>query len=641
MDMMKASSYMEHGFCLNWERPLVFLHVGSDIITGISYYSIPIAMFYFAYRRRDLPFFKLFIMFALFIFSCGTTHFFSAYIIYRPEYWIEGYLKAINAAISALTVILFIPRIPEAIALPSIINSMKEVKKLNRELGIKNDALQMANFSIENVNDAIYWILEDGRIFRVNEAACKTLGYTSEELQGFRVSDLDPNFSQDRWQESWRELKAQKSLKLETKHRTKTGSILEVEVVANFMEYGGKEFNCAIVRDITEHRKIEHQLQQVQKMESVGRLAGGVAHDFNNMLGVILGHAEMAMDQVDPTHPLFSDLEEIRSAAERSAGITRQLLAFARKQTVAPQVIDLNETIEGMLKMLRRLIGEDINLAWLPGAGLWPVKIDPSQIDQILANLCVNARDAITDVGKITVETGNGTFDDEYCTTHVGSVAGEYVWVSVSDNGCGMDKPTLAHIFEPFFTTKGVGAGTGLGLSTVYGAAKQNNGFVNVYSEPGQGTIFTIYLPRYVDAGSTGQTRQEGSAKLVMGGHETILLVEDEPTILKMTSRMLQGLGYIVMAAGTPGEAVRLVGDFTGEIHLLMTDVIMPEMNGRDLAKQLLISQKGMRCLFMSGYTSDIIANRGVLDEGVNFIQKPFSQKDLAVKIHEVLATEK
>ena len=308
MDVMKASSYMEHGFCLNWERPLVFLHVGSDIITGLSYYSIPIAMFYFAYRRRDLPFFKLFIMFALFIFSCGTTHFFSAYIIYRPEYWIEGYIKAVNAVISAAAVIMFIPRIPEAIALPSIINTMKEVKKLNQELGIKNDALQMANFSIENVNDAVYWILENGRIFRVNDAACKALGYTPEELLGLKVSDLDPDFPQERWKDHWRELKIKKSLKLETNHRKKNGDILDVEVSANFMAYGGEEFNCAIVRDITEHRKIEQRLQQVEKMESVGRLAGGVAHDFNNMLGVILGHAEMAMDQVDPTQPLFSDL---------------------------------------------------------------------------------------------------------------------------------------------------------------------------------------------------------------------------------------------------------------------------------------------------------------------------------------------
>ena len=387
-----------------------------------------------------------------------------------------------------------------------------------------------------------------------------------------------------------------------------------------------------------EQEKLREQLSQVQKMESVGQLAGGVAHDFNNMLGVIIGYAELALDQLDPTQPLFKNLKEIHKAANRSADITRQLLAFARKQTVAPKVLDLNETVEGMLKMLRRLIGEDINLAWLPGAGLWPVKIDPSQIDQIMANLCVNARDAIAGVGKMTVETGISTFNEEYCDDHADVVAGEYVSISVSDDGHGMDKETLAHIFEPFFTTKGVGEGTGLGLATVYGAVKQNNGFINAYSEPGQGTTFTIYLPRYI--GEAEQMRQEGAEEPVAHGNETILLVEDEPTILEMTTTMLRRLGYTVLAASTPGEAIRLAADFTDQIHLLATDVIMPEMNGRDLAEQLKESQPGMKCLFMSGYTADIIARQGMLVEGVCFIQKPFSKKDLAAKVREALESK-
>jgi two-component system cell cycle sensor histidine kinase/response regulator CckA len=256
---------------------------------------------------------------------------------------------------------------------------------------------------------------------------------------------------------------------------------------------------------VAEKDKLEAQLQQAQKMESVGRLAGGVAHDFNNMLGVILGHVEMAMENMDPAEaPLRGNLEEIRKAAERSANLTRQLLAFARKQTVAPKVLDLNETVASMLKMLRRLVGEDIvNLVWLPGAELCPVKVDPSQIDQILANLCVNARDAIGGVGKLTIETANSTFDDDYCATHAEAVPGEYVKLAVTDDGCGMDKATQERIFEPFFTTKGVGKGTGLGLATVYGIVKQNNGFINVTSEPDKGTTFEICLPRHV-AGQDG-----------------------------------------------------------------------------------------------------------------------------------------
>jgi len=311
------------------------------------------------------------------------------------------------------------------------------------------------------------------------------------------------------------------------------------------------------------------------------------------------------------------------------------LLIFARKQTVAPRVLDLNQTIEGMLNMLRRLIGENISLSWMPGFGLWPINMDPSQIDQILANLCVNGRDAIAGVGKLTVETKNASFDKEYCATHAGSLPGEYVRITVSDTGSGMDKETLAHIFEPFFTTKEVGEGTGLGLATVYGAVKQNIGFINAYSEPGQGTTFTIYIPRHVE--TTLETRVTASPKPVVRGDEIVMLVEDEPTLLQMSKIMLERLGYTVLAAGTPGEAIRLAGEYAGQIHLLATDVIMPEMNGRELSLRLLESRPEMKCLYMSGYTANIIANQGVLKEGVSFIQKPFSKNELASKVREAM----
>jgi PAS domain S-box-containing protein len=388
-----------------------------------------------------------------------------------------------------------------------------------------------------------------------------------------------------------------------------------------------------------ENTKLEAQLQQAQKMESVGRLAGGVAHDFNNMLGIILGHTELAIAQVDPAQPLFADLEQIRKAANRSADLTRQLLAFARKQTVAPRVLDLNETVESMLTMLARLIGEDIHLTWQPKANLWPLKVDPTQIDQILANLCVNARDSIPDVGKLTIETGNSTFGKDYCAAHAGFVPGEYVVLAVSDDGCGMDKETLTHIFEPFFTTKAIGKGTGLGLATVYGMVKQNNGFISVHSEPGQGTTFKIYLPRYV--GEAAPVPQETSAEPAAHGHETILLVEDEPALLAMTTIILETQGYSVLTASTPGEAICLAGERAGEIHLLMTDVVMPEMNGLDLAKNLLSLHPHLKCLFMSGHTADVIAHHGVLNEGLCFIQKPFSMKELGAAVREALEGSK
>ncbi|MFA5204341.1 MAG: PAS domain S-box protein [Lentisphaeria bacterium] len=398
-----------------------------------------------------------------------------------------------------------------------------------------------------------------------------------------------------------------------------------------------------IILDITERKQVEAereklqaQLNQAQKMESIGRLAGGVAHDFNNMLAAILGHAELALDKVAPAHPIFDDLQEIQKAAERSADLTRQLLAFARKQTVSPKVLDLNETVAGMLKMLRRLIREGIELVWLPGAALGPVKMDPSQLDQILANLAVNARDAIGGVGTFSIETRNAALDEVRRAGHADAVAGEYVELVVRDTGCGMSKDVLGHLFEPFFTTKGIGEGTGLGLATVYGIIRQNHGFVTVDSEPGRGTSFKIYLPRHHEQAGTEQT-QAAPALPVPRGRETILLVEDEPAILKITATMLERLEYAVLPAATPGEAIRLAREHHGEIHLLMTDVVMPEMNGRDLAKNLLALYPHLKRLFMSGYTADVIAHHGVLDEGVNFIQKPFSKSSLAAKLREVL----
>ena len=356
---------------------------------------------------------------------------------------------------------------------------------------------------------------------------------------------------------------------------------------------------------------------------------------FNNMLSVIIGHAGLAMEDVDPSQPIYERLEEIKKAGERSAELTRQLLAFARKQTVSPKVLDLNQTVGSMSNMLQRLIGEDIDLLWLPGENVWPVKVDPSQIDQILANLCVNARDAIADVGKVTIETGNVAFDEAYCGEHPGFNPGEYVLLAVSDDGCGMDAETLENIFEPFFTTKGPGKGTGLGLAMVYGVVKQNDGFVNVYSEPDQGTTFKTYLPRY--RAKTDLLPKDVKSVPTELGHETILLVEDEIAILRLTTQMLERLGYKVVAAKTPGEAIHLAQEHTGKIQLLVTDVVMPEMNGRDLAKNILSIYPNLKRLFMSGYTANVIAHHGVLDEGVNFIQKPFSREQLGAKVREIL----
>ena len=385
-----------------------------------------------------------------------------------------------------------------------------------------------------------------------------------------------------------------------------------------------------------EGEKLQAQLLQAQKMEAVGRLAGGVAHDFNNVLGAILANTDLALEELGPDHPVSADLIEIRKAAERSADLTRQLLAFARKQTITPRVLDLDQTITGMLKMLRRLLREDVTLEWVPGTATWPVRLDPTQLDQILVNLCINARDAIADVGRITLETANCTIDEGSRGTHLDAAPGDYVRIAVVDDGCGMEPEVKARLFEPFFTTKGVGRGSGLGLATVHGIVEQNRGFIDVSSEPGHGTTFRIYLPRYSGSPTVLAAAARDAGQPARQG--TVLLVEDEPALLRVGRLLLEKLGYEVLAAGTPGEALRVARDHVGTISLLMTDVVMPEMNGLDLARALLAFRPHMRCLFTSGYPADVIAHHGVLDEGVHFLQKPFSRQDLVAKLRETLA---
>lgn len=403
----------------------------------------------------------------------------------------------------------------------------------------------------------------------------------------------------------------------------------------------GRRLVISMAMDVTrrmqaesEREKIEEQLIQSRKMESVGRLAGGLAHDFNNFLTIIIGHTEMMLDQKSPDQPDHKGLTEIRNAAERSADLTRQLLVFARKQTVSPRVVDLNEAIASLLKMMKRLIGEDIDLVWTPESGLVPVRIDPSQIDQVVANLCINARDAIPNTGTIMIETHHVTIDDDFCLDHAEAEPGRYARLTVSDNGSGMDKDMLPLIFEPFFTTKELGRGTGLGLATVYGIVKQNKGFITVYSEPGEGTTFKIYLPSH-EAASVEHS--ESSPDTLQYGDETILLVDDDESILNVTTSLLKKLGYTVLAAPDPNEAMRLARENIGHIDLIMTDVIMPDMNGRDLVDHLQSLYPQVKALFMSGYTSNVIAHRGDLKEDVHFLPKPFSMSTLSQKLREVL----
>ena len=415
----------------------------------------------------------------------------------------------------------------------------------------------------------------------------------------------------------------------------KQASTLKLLVSSSPLMYKGERMALVTMLDITERKALENQLRQAQKMESIGRLAGGVAHDFNNLLMGIMNYVELCRESVEDNHPIREWLDEIGVDAQRSAAIVRQLLAFSRKQTIAPEVLDLNDAVGGMLKMLRRLIGEDIDLCWQPCADVWSVKIDPGQIDQILANLCVNARDAVDGVGKVTIETENVSLDDAYCAAHAGFVPGDFAMLAVSDDGCGMDRETLDNVFDPFFTTKPAGEGTGLGLAMIYGIVKQNEGFVNVYSEPGEGTVFKIYLPRF--AGEEESRKEAEKIPESVGGTETILLVEDEKSIRFTMQLFLDKLGYNVLVAETPEAALALAAEYADTIDLLITDVVMPGMNGRDLAEKLAADHPSMKVLYMSGYTANVIAHRGILDNSIAFLSKPFTRDEVARKVREVL----
>lgn len=485
-----------------------------------------------------------------------------------------------------------------------------------------------------------------------NDAFCDMLGYSINELSKMAWTELTYPDDLEAELTQFRRLLAGEinNYSLEKRFIRSDSKIIFTVISVNAIykaDDNSVDYILAIAQDITERKqaeverkKLENQLLQAQKMESVGRLAGGVAHDYNNALSVIMGYTELAMLEVDPTETLYDDLNQILTASNRAANITRQLLAFARKQTIAPKVLDLNENVESMLKMLRHLIGEDIDLTWLPGSELWNVKMDPTQIDQILANLCVNARDAIQGVGKIIIETNKAVLDEAYCAEHAGFAPGQFVQLTISDNGCGIPKEILDNVFEPFFTTKDVDKGTGLGLSTVYGIVKQNKGFINIYSESGEGTSIKIYLPR--NDGKIIDIQEEDMPAIPQGCGETILLVEDDLPILKLTEKILNGLGYTVLAADTPKDAIRLAKEHTGKIHLLVTDVIMPEMHGPDLANNIQsLYYPDAKLLFMSGYTADTIAHHGVLDEGVDFIQKPFSKQNLARIIRKILDESK
>ena len=524
-------------------------------------------------------------------------------------------------------------------------------RQLRRSVREQTAEVQASRAYLKNVLDASHDAVfvhdaATGQVLDVNRRVCELYGCTREQALAapmVEFSQGEPPYSAND-ATAWLRRARQEGPQVFTWHaRRRDGSLFWVEVAVRFCVIGGAERFVVLARDISDRRRVEEEtrrlnglLDQARKMESVGRLAGGVAHDFNNMLGVILGRAEVALDKLPADSPARADLAEINKAARRSADLTRQLLAYARKQPVAPRVLDLHGTVEGLLTMLRRLIGEHIALVWEPAPGPLALCIDPSQLDQILTNLCVNARDAISGVGRITIATGVSVIDQAACARYPDCNPGRYVTLSVEDTGCGRDEATRSRLFEPFFTTKETGAGTGLGLATVFGIVRQMGGCIEVDSEPGRGATVRLFLPAH--EGGRDLPNLEDAGRRPPGGTETVLIVDDESSILKIARRMLEKLGYAVLTAPGPSEAVAAASGHRGPIHLLLTDVVMPEMSGRDLVPRIQAMQPGIRVLYMSGYSQHILSNLVVLEAGLPLISKPFSFRELAEKIREVLA---
>ncbi len=507
----------------------------------------------------------------------------------------------------------------------------------------KNESESRYRDCFENAKDAIYVHDLNGRYTMVNKAGEALIGYTREEILQMNISDVVSQNCIEKIQ-----ARLQKKLvdhvptSYEVEAIRKDSSRVPVEVSSRLIYENGVPVAVqGSARDITERKRAEEalrasqlQLQQSQKLEAIGQLAGGVAHDFNNLLTAILGYTDLSLRRTDVEDSIRRNLEETRKAAERAASLIRQLLAFSRKQILEPKVLDLNVVVRDMHKMLTRLIGENIDLATRQAGDLGIVKADPCQVEQIIVNLVVNARDAMPRGGKVTIETANMTIDDTDALKHPSVKPGPYVMLAVSDTGTGIDEETQARIFEPFFTTKEVGKGTGLGLSTVYGIVKQSGGNIWVYSEPGAGTVFKVYLPR-VEA--TEHTEKPITDTTIFHGSETILLVEDEDVVRGLTRRILSEAGYNVLDARSGEEAIQLGRDYQGPIDLLLTDVVMPEISGREVAERLQELRPEARVLFMSGYTDEAIVRHGVLDANVEFIQKPFTWVRLGKKVRDIL----
>ena len=638
-----------HGFCLLWQPGLLWLHAVSDIATAVAYFAIPVALASIVIQRRELRFGWMFWLFALFILACGTTHLMDVWVLWYPDYGIQGLIKAFTAIASVLTAILLIHILPTLAAVPTPSQFQQVADKLSDETNRHERTVEKLrrteeNFQllVESVHDCGMFMIDvTGKVTSWNVGAQHIKQYSAAEIIGRSFACFYPEQDQ-------RDGKPMRALEIAAKLGTfqeegwrvrKDGTPFMADVLINpVRDRNGVLIGFAkITRDITQRKQAEKELEQAraalaqsQKMEAVGHLTGGTAHDFNNMLTAILGSLELLEIRQEPLSPSANRmLQVVRRAADHGVQLTKRLLAFSRKQALAPMITDINRLVAGMSELLRRTLGEAIVIETVTAGGLWPAFVDENQIESALLNLGVNARDAMAQGGKLTIETGNAYLDESYVRRHGSVPAGEYVFIAVSDTGTGMPSEVIERAFEPFYTTKEVGRGTGLGLSQVYGFVRQSGGHVEIYSELGLGTTVKMYFPRAVTGQEAIQPDQPPVDGAAPNGTETILIVDDDEDIRSYTANAARYLGYTAVEANSAASALAILEE-QADIRLLFTDVGLPGMNGSALAAAAIAARPALKVVFTSGYARTAIANLGLLGPNMRFLPKPFRVESLA-----------
>ncbi|MBE7462752.1 MAG: response regulator [Planctomycetes bacterium] len=644
--LFDTSDFPARWHCGAWTEGHGWLHIVSDLLIFGAYFTIPALIAYFVIRRRDVPFHRIFWAFGAFILFCGLGHLLEALMFWYPAYRFNGVIKACTATVSWITVISLIPVLPRALRLPRLevinANLEREVRERQRAEEQLSERQEQLSLALQASSMGTWqWLVPEGKM-NFSEEACG-LFRTSTASTTF-VDFLMLIHAEDRSQveRAVRDALERKDGRdrFNFEFRLENPDLplrwLAAHGQAFFGSSGKPQKMLGTVMDVTKRRELESHLLHAQKLESVGRLAGGIAHDFNNLLTVVMGNAELVETQLAERPRERRLVGEMRASAERGASLTRQLLAFARKQIIQPRVSSVNDLLERISQILRPLLGEQIELAILPDPALAPVLIDPGQFEQVVLNLAINARDAMPAGGKLTIETANVTLNGSDVQSRDRLPPGEYVKMTITDSGEGIPGDLLPFLFEPFFTTKGVGRGTGLGLASVYGIVKQNRGHIEVESALGQGAVFRILLPRHVGVVATEE--EEGVAVAEPSPGHSVLIVEDNQALRQMAIEALEMGGYRVLQASSGEQALKLVREHPGAIDLLITDVVLPHMSGMDLAQDLRKSMPQLKVVFISGYTENVIVRDGVIKQGVQFLPKPFSPRSLLQKLREVMS---